>query len=441
MKTLRLFPLCLALAGLSGCPETPCFGDQVTPPIQPGMILVGEETSLRLAPIFVSGCTPEETPTPTSLTVEVSDPDNQPVEHHSSLGSPSTSMSTLRFTARKPGRHHVFAAFDPVGGVQQFDLHAAMDSSQEAPALRLPRSCTALERTQRGAFVCDQEVLRDGSTVQRFTDGRLAVVGDVVWVVSPLSVRRYVDSGSTLTLTATVENRQGTAEALHASENELVVLYSSVVQRFSFSGTELATTAAAPWTASPAPISLTGPNVLAVRAGDRLGIVTRATSSATNTPGYQVCPHRLEAGRFVRTTEACSSLSGTVVGYEPDALWVGDPRPFSETDFLNLRYVQWTAEGLVEQASLPLGLNLALRTRPFLSRQTAVPTIISTSAATNPLPITAVALYSADRRAILLEHLGLGTPETTANPRLIWAPPPDSQPNTGTVLRVRQPAP
>jgi hypothetical protein len=405
------------------------------------MILVGEETSLRLSPNFMSGCTPEETATPTSLSVEVSDPDNLPVEHHSSLGSPSPSLSTIRFTARKPGRHHVFAAFDPVGGVQQFDLHAAMDHSRDAPSLVLPRSCVALERTQKGAFVCDQDVLRDGTSVQRFTASRLAVVGDVVWVVSTSRVQRYVDSGSTLTLTATLETVGGTPEALHASENEVVVIFASVLQRFTFSGTALATTGTAAWAPPTAPISTSGPVVLAVRTGDRLGIVTRTTLSSTATPGYQVCPHGLEAGRFVRTTEPCSSFSGTVVGYEPDALWVGDGLPFSETEFTSLRYVQWTAAGLVEQASLPLDFNLKLRTQPFQWRQTAVPTLTSTTAALNPLPITAVAVYSADRRAVLMEHLGLGAPETTASPRLMWAPPPAGQPNGSTIVRVRPSAP
>lgn len=441
MKILRLFPLLMALAGLSGCPEEPCFGGGVSvpPPVQPGIILVGEETTLRLAPNFVGGCDPEDTPTPSSLTVEVSDPDNQPVEHIASLGSPASGVSTLRFTARKPGRHHIFAAFDPVGGVQQFDVHAAMDYSRAEPALTLPRPCIRLERTGQGAFVCDQDVLRDGAPVQSFTDSRLAVVGDVVWAVSPSRIQRYVDSGSALTLTATLENGRGPPEVLQASEDELVVISSSVVQRFTFSGTALAITGTALWTPTSIPISFSGPMVLAVRTGDRLGIVTRTGLGSTT--GYQVCPHGLEAGRFVRTTEACSSFSGVVVGYEPDALWVGDPQSFSETDFTSLRYVQWTATGLVEQALLPLSFNLKLGVHPFNSRQTVAPTLTSTTAAINPLPITTVAVYSADRRSILMEHLGLGTPETLASQRLIWAPPFASQPNGSTVVRVRPSAP
>ncbi|HLL02466.1 MAG TPA: hypothetical protein VK539_17925 [Myxococcaceae bacterium] len=442
MKILRLFPLFIALAGLSGCDETPCFdGGSVAAPMRPGMILVGEETSLRLSPTFMSGCGPEETATPTSLTVEVSDPDNQPVEHHSSLGSTFPSLSTIRFTARKPGRHHVFAAFDPVGGIQQFDLHAATDYSREGPALTLPRWCIALARTQKGAFVCDQDVLRDGTSVQSFPASRLAVVGDVVWVVSASRIQRYVDTGSALTLTATLQTAVGEPEALQASENEVVVLYFSVLQRFTFTGTALATTGTAAWTRPTTSISTTGPVALAVRTGDRLGIVTRTTLSSTATPGYQVCPHGLEAGRFVRTAQPCSSFSGTVVGYEPDALWVADPLSFLETEFTSLRYLQWTAAGLVEQASLPLDFNLKLRTHPFQWRQTAVPTLTSTTAAINPRPITAVAVYSAGRRSILMDHLGLGTPETMASLGLIWAPPPSSQPTGSTVVRVRPSAP
>src|SRR5687768_7531208 len=91
MKIHRLFPLLVALVGLSGCPETPCFGGGVSVgQQQPGMILVGEEASLRIAPNVPFSCEGnEEVPIPTSFTVEVYDADNQPVEHNSSLARPS----------------------------------------------------------------------------------------------------------------------------------------------------------------------------------------------------------------------------------------------------------------------------------------------------------------------------------------------------------------
>jgi hypothetical protein len=442
MKLHRLLPLLVALGGLSGCPEEDCFDGTVGGDlVQPGMILVGEETLLRPVPSIGGGCGTGEVATPTGLAVEVYDPDNQPVEHQSSLGNPSTLRATIRFTARKPGRHHVFIAFEPVGGIQQLDLYAAIDSTSAAPPLTLRQPCTALERTQQGAFVCGQDVVRDGTLVQRFPDSLLAVVGDVVWVVSRARVQRYVDTGSTLTLTATLENGVGPPQALHASENELVVLYSQRVQRFTVSGTGLSTAGPELWTPPTLPIASSGPQGLALRTGDHLAIVTRTLVGVSNGFTYQLCPYGLEAGRFVRTPEDCSSFTGVLVGYEKDSLWVGDPQPISDQDFTSLRYLQWTATGLVEQASLPLSFNLKVRTRPFLSRQTAVPTIATTTFTANPLPRTAVPLYSADRRAILMEYLGVDVFESTASRQLMWAPEPTGPSNGGIFIRVRPSAP
>jgi hypothetical protein len=442
MKIHRLFPLLVALVGLSGCPnEEPCFGSGVVSgQIQPGMILVGEETTLRIAPNIVSGCGPEEAPTPTSLTVEVYDPDNLPVEHDSRLGTPTTASNTIRFTARKPGRHHVFVAFDPVGGIHQFDIYAAMDHSKETTALTVQQQCTALERTQKGALVCDQDVIRNGTHVQRFANSLLAVAGDAVWVVNTSGIQRYVDTGSAFTLAQSLGDIHGTPLFLHATENELVVLYPSIVKLITVSGTGLFSTGTALWTPSTTPISTPGPQALAVRAGERLGIVTRASAGTTQTPSYQVCPHRLENGRFVRTTEPCSSFRGVLVGYEPNALWVGDPQTFTETDFTSLRYLQWTGTGLMEQASLPLGFNLKLRTRPFYSRQTAVPTIAAPASAVSPRALTTVAVYSADRRTVLLEYLGADLFEPSASQRLLWASQPAGTPS-GVTVRVRPSAP
>ena len=446
MKLYRLFPLLMALVGLTGCPTEDCFGGGVVvPQMQPAMILAGEETTLRIAPnLGFVGCEGEgqEVAIPASLTVEVYDPDNQLVESHSSLGNPSTSLSTIRFTATKPGRHHVFAAFDPVGGIQQFDLYAALDHSQEATRLTVPQDCNALERTKQGALVCDLDVLRDGAYVQRFTNSQLAVAGDVLWVVNTSRVQRYVDTGSALTLTHSLENGQGIPEKLQASENELVVVYYTLVQRFTVSGTGLSTTGTAPWTSSPLPISNTGTRLLTVRTGDRLGLVTRSTSPTTSAPAYQVCPHRLEGGRFVRSTEPCSVFNGVLVGYEPDGLWVGDPQPFTETDFFGVRYLQWTATGLVEQGSLPLGFNLKMKTQPFYSRQTVVPTITAAAFGAGPPPLTALPLFSPERKAILLEHVGPELLEVSASRQLFWAGDSSSGPqSTGLLVLVRPSAP
>jgi hypothetical protein len=439
MKPLRLLPLLVALAGLSGCDgdEDACFFPDVgasVPP--PGMILVGEQTTVRLSPNLIGGCGTVEA-VPDSLSVEVYDPDNQPVAHSAGLGAPG-SASVIRFTASKPGRHHVFVAFDPVGGIQQFALHAAMDRSREGQTLRLQQGCTTLERTQKGALVCDLDVLRDGAYVQRFANSTLAVAGDVVWVVTTSRIHRYVDTGSTLMLTATVvATTQALPEALHAWENELVVLTPSMVQRFAFNGTELALTGSTSWGPANNPIVSGGPRVLTVRTGDRLGLVSRVATTTFNTPTYQVCPYRLEAGRFTRTTESCAPFNGVVVGYEPSALWIADTQGFTETNFTGLRYAQWTATGLAEQAALPLGGNLRLIPRPFQSRQTAVPSISSGLSSMFSQQLVAMPVYSADRRAILLEYLGPDLTEPTGSVKLIWGMTSGSGTSGGTLIRVR----
>jgi len=441
MKIHRLFPLLVALVGLTGCSDDPpCFGGGVSVgQQQPGVILVGEETTLRVSPNLAFGCGGGEVPSPDSLTVEVYDADNQPVEHDSSLATPATGLSTIRFTPRKPGRHHVFIAFDPVGGIQQFDLFAAMNHASTAQALKVPQACSSLELTAKGAFVCDQNVIRNGTSIHRFTSSALAVAGDAVWVVNSSRVQRYVDTGSAFTLTQDLHNGMGTPEFLLATENELVVLYSGVVQRFTVSGTGLFTTGTAVWTPSSQSLAgSTGGRVVAVRTADRLGIVTRITSGTTVASGYQVCPHRLENGRFVRSTEPCSSFRGTLVGYEPDGLWVGDPQRFSEVDFISLRYLQWTATGLAEQANMPLDFNFKLRSRPFSMRQTAVPTILSSATSVSPRTLNTLAVYSPEQRAILMEYLGPELFEATATRQLYWASQfAGGQPTDGLLVLVR----
>ncbi len=156
-----------------------------------------------------------------------------------------------------------------------------------------------------------------------------------------------------------------------------------------------------------------------MRTGDRLGIVTRIAAGSTVASTYQVCPHRLQSGRFVRTAEPCPTFTGTLVGYEPEGLWVATPERFSQTEFTELRYLQWTATGLVEQASLPLDSNLTLKTRPFDARQTAVPTLTASTSPVGVLPLSA----------------------GTASQRLYWASRTSGLPSDGLRVLVRPSAP
>jgi hypothetical protein len=178
-----------------------------------------------------------------------------------------------------------------------------------------------------------------------------------------------------------------------------------------------------------------------VRAGDHLGLVTRAASSpSTTAPRHEVCPYRLDNGRFVRASVACSSFNGIVVGHEAHALWVGEPQSFTEQNFTGLSYLEWTPTGLVTQASLPLGLNLKISPHPFAGRQTVIPTITASATVVNSLPRSAVATYSPERRAILLEHLDAMV-EPLATRQLIWNSQTLGLPSSTTRVRVRPSTP
>jgi len=95
----------------------------------------------------------------------------------------------------------------------------------------------------------------------------------------------------------------------------------------------------------------------------------------------------------------------------------------------------------VEQASLPLDANLTLKTRPFDARQTAVPTLTASTSPVGVLPLSALAVYSADRRSIVMEHLGPELSSGTASQRLYWASRTSGLPSDGLRVLVRPSAP
>ncbi|WP_224368967.1 hypothetical protein [Hyalangium versicolor] len=434
MKTLRLLSLFVVLFGLSGCPDNnpDCFVDVGTSaPTGTQIILVGEEVRLSLFPQIRPQCEPTEgIPIPASLSVEISDPDNQLVENQAALGKPATSSATLRFTPAKQGRYHVFAAFDPVGGIQQFDMYAARNRSSEAPVQMMPYRCEALERTRRGGWLCDSEFWRDDGLVQYFNSSRLAAAGDVVWVVSPTQIQRFVDTGTELQLTGTLDHTAGAALFLLPTADELVVLHSTTFQRIVFDGTALSRTGVSFWipgTGTLGPPLLRG---LLLRTGDELATVAGSTQNGSFIT-LEVCPYLLKEGQFLRTTAACQYLGSEVVGFEPNALWTGSRFTFAQT-FNDLRRLEWNGTQLVEQASLPLGNSLTMTTYAAESRNTLTPVIIPFPPFSLSTIRPTVPVYSAERHGILLEHLDAALTDPRASPTLLWGAP-----TGGTETRVR----
>lgn len=439
MKLCRFLFLLGALLGLAGCPDEPCFTDSIglPGPPPPGVIVVGEEASMRVTPLVFGGCGTENPESPQTLSVEVYGPDNLPVPSQSALGKPSRASATVTFTPDKPGRYHVFAAFEPVGGIQQFDFYAARNRSAEAPVHTMNRLCGAMERTRRGGWVCDSDFVRDGSVVRQFAGARLAVAGDVVWVVDGSQTQRFVDTGTALELTATLTGGAIPIDTLLASEAELLAIRSAGVDRIVFDGTAaLALKGSAIMPASNGTLGSTGLRGLLVRSGDQLMIVINTSTSSPSQPSNsftsQACPYRIEPERILRTTDPCQTLTGDVVGYEPGGLWVGTRFPFGE--FLaDLRWVEMAGGTLVEQASLPLGTNFETVKHSFSGRNTAVPVFASPASPLSTRFQPTMPVYAPDQRTILLEYLDSEMPQPSASTSLQWG----AANGSGTTLRIR----
>jgi hypothetical protein len=425
MMLCRFLFLLGALLGLSGCPDEPCITDSIgIPTPQPGVIVVGEEARMRVTPLILGDCGSENPESPHTLSVEVSGPDNLPVPNQSALGKPPRASATVTFTPDKPGRYHVFAAFEPVGGIQQFDFYAARNRSAEAPLHTLPQLCGALERTRRGGWVCDSNFVRDGNVVRRFNGARLAVAGDVVWAVDGSQIQRFVDTGTALELTAIWTGGSIPIDALIASETELLAIRAAGIDRIVFDGaTALALKGSAFIPVSSGTVGSTGLRGLLVRSGDLLMVITNASTNSTAQPPNsftsQACPYRIEPERILRTTDPCQTFTGDVVGYEPGGLWVGLRFPFGEL-LADLRWVELTGGKLVEQASLPLGMNFETVKRPFSLRNTAIPVLISPGSPLDSRFRPTIPVYAPDQRGILLEFLDSEMPQPSASTSLLW---------------------
>lgn len=427
MTTCRFFLLLGALLGLSGCPGgADCVVDAVPrPPQRPGLILVGQEVHLKLTPSVSGMCGGERLELPRSFEVEVSGPDNLPVPSQATLGAPPNTPAHLKFTPDQQGRYHIFAAFEPVGGLQQFDLYAARDRSAEAPAHTLLQSCTALERTLRGGWVCDSSFLRDGKVVQAFGDARVAVAGDVVWAVDTTQIQRFVDTGTALELTASMTDAASTADFLLASETELLALRSSNLSRVTFDGTpELRLKGSEVFPVSGT-VGSTGLRGLLIRSGDEVAVIANDSSGSSGQPSNtftsRACMYRIEPDRLTRRAAPCQSFTGDVVGYEPTGVWVGTRLSFEE-ELTELRWLELTDAGLVEQASLPLGRGFQVPRHPLLARHTATPVLHSLSLH-NARSLLAVPTYAAHRRTILLEILETELLQFSASQHLLWGTP------------------
>ena len=306
-----------------------------------------------------------------------------------------------------------------MGGIHQFDLHAVVDSSTTVPSASLRERCDSLERTLQGAWVCDTQVLRGPSLVYSFPNARLAVAGDVLWSVTSSGIQRHVDTGTHLVLTGSLSHAEGAATFLLASADELVVVHDRSLALYTFSGGTLTTAGAEPWSRPLAAVGSPGPYGVILRDGEQLAVVTR--ESVNFQPAVKVCPYQLVSGRPTRTSGPCLQVMGDTVGFESRVLWTREPPSMNGGTIQQgiIHRWEWTGGRLVEQGSVSLGVHLRLLFPPLLSPSN-VPVVVAEQGASYSGQLTAVATWSAERRAILFEHLDPEVTEPHASPAFYW---------------------
>jgi hypothetical protein len=407
---------------------------------QPAVVLVGQTARLQILPLPPSRCGGSTNARPTSVTAEIEGPEGLLLASQITLGLEGSS-ATLEFTPERPGPHHVLVAFSETGGIHQFSLHAAVNRSSEAPPQTLARRCQSLERTLKGAWVCAPEVVRGDTTLGVFSDARMAVAGDVVWVVRGSRVERYVDTGTEFRLTGATAHTLGAPEFLSASPEELVVLYGVFLSRYVFSDGVVESTGAQTWSRPPLPISSPagGPYGVLLREGDRLALASRAGGGIT--PSVQLCSYELISGTFQRTQGECQTLPGEIVGFEPSVLWTKEISA-PATGFLSLgilRRWEWRGGQLVEQGSLVLGSHATVIDRASVGSPT-VPFIGNSLNTSSIPPLTAVVTWSPQRRALLLEYLDPAVSDVYASPTFYWTLKATGA-GQNTHVRLRPPPP
>ncbi|HLL03385.1 MAG TPA: hypothetical protein VK539_22570 [Myxococcaceae bacterium] len=430
----------LGLWGCSSSSDTPCnTAPDPTPATPMALLVVGEPVRMSLSPFDSGGCAPVGV-LPERLTAELTDPDGQVVPSEASMNLPISLNGTLRFTPQKPGLHHFIAAFEPVGGLQQFDLHVARDGSAQAPLTKYTGSCQTLERTDRGSLVCGSQVIRaDGFLLANLPAGRTAVAGNVVWLAGSTRIERYVDTGTgtKLELSATLSHVEGAAGFIMATPDELLVLYPQALRRFTFDGAALVSTGRTTWEGAATSIDVSSLRIpgLLLRSGDRLALISRAPASEGQ--GHQACAYQLEAAGPVRTSEPCQLLSDRLLGYERSVLWTGTPlagRPGIET----LHRMEWTGSRLEPRGSLFVGPSLGVGVSG-LQGPTAVPILRGTLYELRGLPSRAgVPVYLRGEDRLVIESLDVDIADPQASSTLLWG---TSRSGSGSRIRQRPSTP
>jgi hypothetical protein len=297
------------------------------------LLVVGRPATVTVQADSIPECLAELEPglAPELLTSDVYGPDNTRVPSDIQLnpGGPPWA-ATLRFTPRVPGAYHAIVSFSPVGGLQQFMMLAGTDRTEAPGTVELNQDrCSHLDRTTRGTWLCDGSALSPGARTWQNLGAyaKVAVAGDVVWLTDLGRVRRFVDTGTSLELTATLSPPEGLGNTRSrlATEDELVLLDSATITRITFAPDQGLTA----WPAFRLPARPRwsfGTDVidgLLLRSGERLLWVTLSSYDRSGEAATSVCPLRRQAEGGILVEETpCQTVPGTPVGSEPDVLWL-----------------------------------------------------------------------------------------------------------------------
>lgn len=160
------------------------------------VLLAGEAAQVTLA-VTPTGCLPASI----TATVRVDGPDGQRVPAQGTLETVGrVARVTVAFTPVLPGPHQVSAIVEPsVGAARRVVSVARLAEFSLAGRVGVP--CAQDGLTASGAWLClagsQVTVWRDGMQLQALPASSFLVSGDVVWLLAPGQVERFVDSGGT----------------------------------------------------------------------------------------------------------------------------------------------------------------------------------------------------------------------------------------------------
>ncbi|XXF77491.1 hypothetical protein P2318_31225 [Myxococcaceae bacterium GXIMD 01537] len=438
MKPARALLAAVAVVGLTACPDPPdcTFVGGASAPVGPPLARVGEPTEVELWPLQPGTCSP--TRISDGVSAEVYSPDNRLLESTARLRG---SAGVVRFTPQEPGSYHLLVSFVPSGGLRQVDVLAAVERGAQAPLETLSTPCRhQLARTTRGTWLCDTAVIRGGQVVEQLSSGTTSVpavlvrvAGDVVWVADRTSVRRYVDTGTTLTLSASRMHGGTGLENMLATENELLGLDAQTLRRITYADGQLTMAAISVWNdVSVPPTSDTDARAVLVRKGDALMVAHRAQGPTA--PTTRACGFQRMGDTYVRTSVPCQVLPGYLTGYEDGVLWTQSLD--SPSSMMGLSY-QVRRFALTAQGELQAQGMLALGSLRPQTASTLADSVVPVYSDETHSGANVMATWDAARQSIVLEQLGnspLLSPRASAT--LYWG-----QPGKGTGVRVRPPAP